>query len=72
MTTLILVFIGLIVVGLVIQVLGRLAGDEGAEGLGGMLSGCGQMGCGCMIWMVILAGVLIFLLIAAGSQTPAK
>jgi hypothetical protein len=72
MTTLILIFLGLIVVGLVIQVLGKLAGDEGAEDLGGMLSGCGQMGCGCMIWMVILAGVLIFLLIAAGSHTPTK
>ena len=72
MTTLILVFIGLVVVGLVIQVLGRRAGNDGAEGLGSMMSGCGQMGCGCMIWMVILAGVAIFLLIAIGSQTPTK
>ena len=44
MTTLIVIFIGLIVVGLLIQVLGKSAGDEGAQALGGLMSGCGQTG----------------------------
>jgi hypothetical protein len=71
MTTLILIFLGLIIVGLLIKVLGKSAGDEGAEALGGLLSGCGQMGCGCMFWIVVIGigiAVLIVFAMMQGSQ----
>lgn len=69
MTTLILIFIGLIVVGLLIQVLGKSAGDPGAQALGGLMSGCGQTGCGCMLGVVLIIVALAFLFFAAAIQT---
>ena len=70
MTTLILIFIGLIVLGLLIQVLGKSAGDEGAQALGGLMSGCGQTGCGCMLLLLFLGiGLLLLFFFAASSQS---
>ena len=69
MTTLILIFLGLIIVGLLIKVLGKSAGDEGAEALGGLMSGCGQMGCGCMFWIVVIGIGIAALLVFALMQS---
>lgn len=67
MTTFILICIGLVVVGLLIQVLGKAAGDSGAQALGGMLSGCGKLGCGCVFWLAVAAvGVVILLIFSLG------
>jgi hypothetical protein len=68
MGTLILIFLGLIVVGLVIQVLGKAAGDDGAEALGGAMSGCGQVGCGCIFWIIVIGIGLVILVIFAASS----
>jgi hypothetical protein len=70
MTTLILIFIGLIVVGLLIQVLGKSAGDEGAQALGGLMSGCGQTGCGCMLILLFAVIGLVFLFFFAATMKP--
>ena len=46
LVTLFFVFVGLIVLGTIVKLLGKLAGEKGAEGLGGLISGCGELGCG--------------------------
>ena len=69
MLTLFLILICLIIFGLLIQVLGKSAGDQGAQALGGLMSGCGKTGCGCIL-LLLLAGVglLILFIFAAASQ----
>jgi hypothetical protein len=70
LVTLFVVFVGLIILGTIVKLLGKLAGEEGAEGLGGLISGCGEMGCGCMLWLIIIpvVGLLLLLLLAGASN----
>lgn len=67
MQTIILVILGFIIIGLIIQALGKAAGDEGAEGLGAGIAGVGKMGCGCMMWLVIIPIVALIILVFSGS-----
>lgn len=65
-----ILFVGLIIVGLLIKFLAKSTGDAGASFLGGLMSGCGTGGCGCMIGVVLLLALVVFLLVAALSSQP--
>ena len=59
MIGLVFFFLALIVVGLLIQVLSKAAGDKGSESLGAGVSSFGKAGCGCLAVIVIFF-VLLF------------
>lgn len=63
MMTLAGVFLGLIVIGLAFQLLGKAAGDGDSESFGRFLAGCGLKGCGFLAGVVLLGllGVAVLL-----------
>lgn len=69
MLYLILLFLLLIVVGLLMRVLGKAAGDKGSESIGAAISGFGKAGCGCLVIIVVLSVLLVILMNIVGPPS---
>ncbi len=65
MMAILIFLVALVVVGLIIQSLGKSADNTRAQGLGKSMTSIGKTGISCFIWVIIIAVILVIVLFAS-------